>query len=250
MARRTLKKKLNKQIFAMCIPCHAEDVDSVDKCFKSIKDQEVAPDIITISVSSSTPEKEAIFNQKKKEYKLPIHYTFTKEALLPGANRNRAAANAIKLGATHLSFFDFDDIMHTKRLKIIKSAFTKNKALTGVVHNYEFIDTKANPNLSAQNLSAPSGPIKSRVYLNKLKFSKLNGNNFNTLYFDENFTKNIGNVNTPAVSNGHVSVKSNFWKRYPYREDIQFGEDQNFNANIIKKGTLGYINDSLALYIK
>ena len=240
MARRTLKKKLNKQIFAMCIPCHAEDVDSVDKCFKSIKDQEVAPDIITISVSSSTPEKEAIFNQKKKEYKLPIHYTFTKEALLPGANRNRAAANAIKLGATHLSFFDFDDIMHPKRFKLIRKAFNKHRSLTGLVHGFEG-GSKTDSSATFSNT-----PINGAVHFNSVHpvvENNQEGLQINTVRVDPTTL-------SANLHNGHSTVKSSFWKLYPFQEDLKTGEDGTFVNKILTKGVLGFMADPLTLYLR
>ena len=232
---------------AMCIPCHTEDLACIDKCFKSIKAQEEAPDIITMSVSSSTPEKEAIFNKKKDEYKLPIHYTFTTESLLPGANRNRAAAAAIKKGATHLSFFDFDDVMHPKRFKVIKRAFAKNNKLSGVVHSYE-MGSKDDP-----NIGVPTGPVKGTVYLNKIKPTSENnqeGIQFNTILVDPNFVNKSNNPLSAKIHSGHSSVKSNFWKLYPFREDLKTGEDGSFVYNILTKGVLGFIIDPLTRYLR
>jgi len=223
----------------MCIPCHSEDLGCIDKCFKSIKDQEEAPDIITMSVSSSTPEKETVFNQKKKEYKLPIHYTFTKEVLLPGANRNRAAAEAVKRGATHLSFFDFDDIMHPKRFKVIRKAFNKNKGLTGLVHGFESA-SKMNSTVTSPNI-----PVKGAVHLNMIQPAFENnqeGIPFNTVRVDPTQPGN--------VHNGHSTVKSAFWKQYPFREDLKTGEDGSFVNSILTKGTLGFMSDPLTLYLR
>ena len=225
----------------MCIPCHTEDLACIDKCFKSIKAQEEAPDIITMSVSSSTPEKESVFNQKKDEYKLPVHYIFTTEPLLPGANRNRAAALAVKKGATHLSFFDFDDIMHPKRFKLIKRSFAKNKSLTGVVHGFQ-TGAKDDP-----NVGAPTGPVKGTVYLNKIKPTSENnqeGIQFNTVLVDPNF------ANKSNLHSGHSTVKSSFWKLYPFREDLRTGEDGSFVYNILTKGTLGFMTDPLTRYLR
>jgi hypothetical protein len=240
---KTLKKPRSKpaQRFAMCIPCHSEDMGCIDKCLKSIKDQEEKPDIITMSVSSSTPEKEAIFNQKKAEYKLPIHYTFTTEPLLPGANRNRAAADAVKKGATHLSFFDFDDVMHPKRFKLIRKAFVKNKGLTGVVHGFQ------NGSKTNSTLTTPNSPVKGTVYLNKIHPTVENnqeGVQFSTVLVDPNF------VNKGNLHNGHSTVTSKFWKLYPFREDLKTGEDGAFVFNILTKGTLGFMTDPLTLYLR
>ena len=240
MARKTLKKRFNKKsIFAMCIPCHAEDVDSIDKCFKSIKDQEEAPDIITMSVSSSTPEKEAIFKQKKKEYGLPIHYIFTKEALLPGGNRNRAATAAIKRGATHLSFFDVDDIMHPQRFKLIRRAFNKHRGMTGVVHGFQG-GSKMN-----STVTSPNTPVNGTVHFNRV--SPVSENNqegvpINTVKVDPTLSTNL--------HNGHSTVKSSFWERYPFSEDLKTGEDGTFVNRILTKGTLGFIADPLTLYLR
>lgn len=241
----TIKKRKSANKYAMCIPCHSEDLNCIDRCFKSIKAQEMAPDIITMSVSSSTPEKEAIFNQKKEEHKLPIHYTFTREPLLPGANRNRAAADAINRGATHLSFFDFDDVMHPKRFKAIKTAFTKNPKMSGLVHGFK-TGSKAD-----SNINIPNDSIKGHVHFNKLKPTSENnqeGIQFNTIKVDSTFTKN--NANNALVHNGHSTVKSSFWKRYPFPEDLKTGEDGSFVFNILTKGKLGFMTDPLTLYLR
>ena len=241
----TIKKRKSAKKYAMCIPCHSEDLNCIDRCFKSINAQEVPPDIITMSVSSSTPEKEAIFNQKKEEHKLPIHYTFTNEPLLPGANRNRAATEAVKRGATHLSFFDFDDVMHPKRFKVIKSAFAKNPKMTGLVHGFK---TGSKADLS---LNIPNDPVKGITHFNKLKPTSENnqeGIQFNTVTVDSNFTKK--NTNNSLVHNGHSTVKTAFWKRYPFPEDLKTGEDGTFVFNILTKGTLGFMTDPLTLYLR
>uniref|UniRef100_A0A6C0JVY7 Glycosyltransferase 2-like domain-containing protein n=1 Tax=viral metagenome TaxID=1070528 RepID=A0A6C0JVY7_9ZZZZ len=238
-------KKLKPAKFAMCIPCHTEDLSCIDKCFQSIKAQKQAPDLITMSVSSSTPEKEAIFKQKRAEYNLPIHYTFTTESLLPGANRNRAAAAAVKRGASHLSFFDFDDIMHPMRFKAIRTAFIKNPKMTGLVHGFKN-GFKADP-----NINLPNDPVKGTVYFNKIRPTSENnqeGVHFNTVLVDPNFTKN--NSNNGQLTNGHSTVKSSFWKRYPFQEDLRTGEDGSFVFNILTKGTLGFMTDPLTLYLR
>jgi hypothetical protein len=198
-----------------------------------------------MSVSSSTPEKEAIFKQKKAEYNLPIHYTFTTEPLLPGANRNRAAADAIKRGASHLSFFDFDDIMHPKRFKMIRIAFVKNPKMTGLVHGFK------NGAKNDPTLGPPNDPVRGTVYFNKLNPKSENnqeGIQFSTVAVDPNFIQK--NSNNGLVHNGHSTVKSNFWKRYPFPEDLKTGEDGSFVFNILTKGTLGFMTDPLTLYLR
>ena len=239
MVNKTLKKHKKGDRFAMCIPCHSEDSDCIDKCFKSIKEQEQKPDIITMSVSSSTPEKEALFNQKKAEYKLPIHYSFTTEPLLPGANRNRAAAAAIKKGATHLSFFDADDIMHPKRFKLIRKAFSKNKGMTGVVHGFQG-GSKAN-----STLTTPNTPVNGAVHFNRV-YPKVESNQegipYNTIAADPQLSN--------SLASGHSTVTSKFWKLYPFREDLKTGEDGSFIHNILTKGTLGFMTDPLTLYLR
>lgn len=241
MVNKTAKKGRAPRL-AMCIPCHTEDLACIDKCFKSIKAQEEAPDIITMSVSSSTPEKEAVFNQKKDEYKLSIHYIFTAEPLLPGANRNKAAALAVKKGATHLSFFDFDDIMHPKRLKFIRRAFTKNKGLTGVVHGYQ-TGSRDDP-----NAGPPTGPVNSKLHLNQI-ISKIDvnqeGSHYNTILLDPKFKNKNANIHS-----GHASVKSSFWKLYPFKDDMKSGEDGSFNYMIFMKGVLGFIDSPLTRYLQ
>lgn len=241
---KTIKKQKAKK-FAMCIPCHAEDLSCIDQCLKSIKAQEEAPDIVSMSVSSSTPETQAFLMKKKEEYDIPIHYTFTAESKLPGANRNRAAAEAVRQGATHLSFFDVDDIMHPQRFKFIRRAFLKNNKLTGVVHGFEK-GSKANPDMSVLNK-----PVKGTVYLNKIHPTSENnqeGIHFNTVIVDPNFVKK--NPNNAFLHNGHSTVKSNFWRRFPFNEDLKTGEDGSFVFNILTKGVLGFMADPLTLYLR
>jgi cellulose synthase/poly-beta-1,6-N-acetylglucosamine synthase-like glycosyltransferase len=240
---KTMKKSAKK--FAMCIPCHSEDLNCIDRCFKSIKEQEEKPDIITMSVSNSTPEKETVINQKKAEYNVPVHLTFTTESLLPGANRNRAATEAVKRGASHLSFFDVDDVMHPKRFKVIRRGFAKNPNMTGLVHGFQ-TGSKADP-----NIVTPNGPVKGTIYFNKLNPTLENnqeGIQFNTVAVDPNFIKK--NANNALVHNGHSTVKSSFWKRYPFKEDLKTGEDGSFIYNVLTKGTLGFMTDPLTLYLR
>jgi glycosyltransferase involved in cell wall biosynthesis len=242
MIRSKTKKRQKPIKLALCIPCHTEDLACIDTCFKSIKNQEQQPDFIVMAVSNSTPEKEAIFNQKKAEYALPIEYQFSADAHLPGGNRNRAAAAAIKRGATHLSFFDADDSMHPARLKIIRRAFKKNPNLSGIVHGFSTgAKTESTTTLPWEN-------VKGVVHLNRLHPKVENnqeGIEFTTVMIIPKNSNGSENIH-----NGHSSVTSRFWKKFPFREDLKTGEDGSFVSTILKRGQLGYIPDPLTLYMK
>lgn len=248
--KRTYKQKQKQKggqtlKLALCIPCHTEDLDLIDVCFKSIKTQERAPDIICISVSSSTPEKEVIFNEKMKEYDLSINFIFTSELLYPGANRNRAAEKAYSLGATHISFFDFDDVMHPKRLDSISRAFKENPQMVGFVHGFQYGVKGKNTN----STKITSEPLKNIVYFDKVSTTRKNqedGIEVDALEVNNDFSK--ANKNIPQ---GHSSITSKFWKENPFNESLRTGEDGSFIAQVLLQNlVLGFNPDPLTLYLR
>lgn len=243
--RSTTRK--NKQKLALCIPCDAEDLTHVDTCFKSIQSQIKKPDILCISVSNSTPDVEKIFKEAKKKYNLPIHFIFTEKLLLPGANRNRAAEKAFTLGATHITFFDFDDIMHPKRIESISKAFRENPKMVGFLHGFRY--GVKNTNKNATKLSSP---LKHKVYFDTLSIIKTKnqeGIEINSFEVKKDFLNK--NANNAFIPSGHSSVTAKFWKENPFDESLKTGEDSSFITQVLLQNLpLGLNPDPLTLYLR
>jgi hypothetical protein len=238
----------NKQKLALCIPCHAEDLSQIDTCFKSIKSQTKKPDILCMSVSSSSPDLEKTLKDAKQKYGLPIHFIFTESLVLPGGNRNRAAEKALTLGATHLTFFDFDDIMHPKRIESISKAFKENPQMVGFLHGFRYgvkkTDTDATKILSE--------PLKNTVYFNKLypkRATNKEGIELDSFEVKQSFANK--NAHNEFIQPGHSSIKAPFWKKNPFDESLRTGEDCAFITQVLLQGKpLGLNPDPLTLYLR
>ena len=117
---------------AVCIPCVNGHLPLLIHSLKFVQAQTRAPDLIVISISSCLVNHGLDISGSA----IPTTVITTPKKLFAGANRNIAAAEAVKQGATHLSFFDADDLMHPQRLECIEHAFNTTPDLTGLIHSY------------------------------------------------------------------------------------------------------------------
>jgi hypothetical protein len=225
---------------AVCIPCGAGHLHYLNYCLKSIETQTRKPDIVTISVSQHTTQIIDI-----SSYTFPIEILYAKIKLLPGANRNRAAEKALEFGATHLSFFDADDIMHPRRLELIESAFLKHPETTGLIHCFK-AGPKSDLTVYRGEKEIPWEPITEDYAINIYEPGSYSG--FNIIKFQYCFKRPRRGWGMGA--NGHISVKAEFWKENPYREDAHNGEDSHFSCSVLTKGLLAYTGDTLSLYMR
>ena len=166
--------------------------------------------------------------------------------LLAGANRNRAAAEAVKAGATLLFFFDVDDIMHMQRIEIITRHFEERKDITGILHRFIF-GPKDTINIDYKKI--PWRPFTHSLHENAFTFLET-PNDFKSQYLKPEIYAGAKSSGMNFVACSAITVRAEFWQAWPYNEEIKIGEDQDFNSRIAAGGlNLSYIPDDLSVYV-
>ena len=198
-------------------------------CLQSILTQTRKPDGIYLSVSSVTPQKKIEITKIIKASMVPnIHVKFSSEQIYAGGNRNIAGDAALAGGATVLTFVDVDDAMHPQRIEQIARAFSdSSKKITGLLHSWVGAHKK--------DAAAPVAwtPITGKVYLNAF------------IAGDHTVTLRYGKYH---VQNGHLSVRSEFFKMHKYDPNMARGQDQDYNAKIVRAGNLAFTPDALSVH--
>lgn len=157
-----------------------------------------------------------------------IHVKFSSEQIYAGGNRNIAGDAALAGGATVLTFVDVDDAMHPQRIEQIARAFSdSSKKITGLLHSWVGAHKK--------DAAAPVAwtPITGKVYLNAF------------IAGDHTVTLRYGKYH---VQNGHLSVRSEFFKMHKYDPNMARGQDQDYNAKIVRAGNLAFTPDALSVH--
>jgi len=222
---------------AVCIPCAQGHMVLLDSCLKYIENQTHKPDLIVISISS--------YNGNPISTNIPTTILYTDKQLYPGANRNRAAAEAVKQGATHLSFIDADDIMHPRRLECIVKAFREHPEITGFLHCF-VVGPKHNNDVYKGLIEIPWEPITFDYMPSAFEPGEYG---FDIIKFQYCYSKPRRGYG--MAQNGHISVLADFWQENPYLETIGMGEDNHFSCSILKKNkVLAYTGDTLSLYMR
>jgi hypothetical protein len=222
-------------IHAICIPCVPKDINRIHLCFESIVSQK--PNKVYVSISSANAEHKQHILDIAAKYNLTPTVVFTNQRILAGGNRNRAAEEAVKDGATLLHFFDADDIMHPKYIEIVEKYF-KKYPITGLLHAC----IRAKKHIQKNIQSLHWNPIPESIYTQYYTTTK------GRLHSNKATLKQ-GESNSLAA--GHLSVLASFWKTTKYNEDINNGENQNFNSKIItSKQLLGYTPNELSYYMR
>ncbi len=231
---------------AVCIPLHAPHLKYLDRCLRSIEYQTRKPDQIHISISSSTEEDIQKIRILLFERKLFAKIHSHSEKLLAGANRNRAAKAAVESGATILSFFDVDDIMHPRRIEICEQHFLNNTTLTGILNRYMFGPKEAiHIDLNTIQWMA----LTNAIYENAFNAYDLSGNTFNPIYLKQKYILFNSLKGVDYIAHGSPTVLASFWEKYPYSETIRIGEDQHFTNMIVRiNNNLAYVPDTLSVY--
>jgi hypothetical protein len=237
---------MQREISAVCIPLIAGDIKFLSRCLQGIKNQTRAPQQIHISVSSCSAiqvdEIRAILENLGMSVNLHPH----SHPLLAGANRNRAAAEAVKAGATLLFFFDVDDIMHTQRIEIITRHFEERKDITGILHRFIF---GPKDTIDIDYKTIPWRPFTHMLHENAFTFIET-PNDFKSQRLNPEIYKGAKSSGMNFVMCSAITVRAEFWQAWPYNEEIKIGEDQDFNSRIADKGfNLSYIPDDLSVYV-
>jgi hypothetical protein len=231
---------------AVCIPLHAPHLKYLDRCLRSIQYQTRKPDQIHISISSSTEEHMKQIRMLLFELKLFAKIHSHSEKLLAGANRNRAAKAAVESGATILSFFDVDDIMHPRRIEICEQHFLNNTSVTGILNRYIFGPKEA---IDIDLNTIQWMPTTNALYENAFNAYDLSGNTFNPIYLKGKYVLHNSIKGIDYIAHGSPTVLASFWEKYPYSEMIRIGEDQHFTNKMVSiNNNLAYVPDTLSVY--
>jgi cellulose synthase/poly-beta-1,6-N-acetylglucosamine synthase-like glycosyltransferase len=234
------------QTIAVCIPLHAAHIKYLDRCLRSIKAQTRRPDQIHISVSSCEPPHIAEINRITFNLKMFVKLQIFREPLLAGGNRNRAAAAAVRDGATILSFFDADDVMHPRRIEILAGHFEKNPDITGIMNCFIFGPKE---DLGLDLSTIPWRPLTNIIHNNAFEYIKREGM-FRMFYLKMEVQANSKVKGVSFVACAAITVRAEFWKGHQYSETIVLGEDQDYNSQVIEAGeNLAYIPDTLSVYM-
>lgn len=230
---------------AVCIPCAPKDRGYLKYCLFSVQAQTRQPDIVVVALSIIADPTKLVMDLSGVT--IPIEYVYSPKTLFAGANRNLAAAKAHELGATLLSFFDADDIMHPRRLECIEKIFEENPKITGLVHHF-MVGPKSDMAIYRGEKPIPWEPII-HDYL-KSPYTVNIYRNLNIIKFQMCFMRKIRRGYGMAA-NGHISVRADFWKEHPYLETIIKGEDNHFSASIlVARQELAYTCDTLSCYMR
>jgi hypothetical protein len=224
---------------AVCIPCVNGHRPLLLKTIKFIEAQTRKPDMVIVSISSYMP------NSNLDISGLNCTVLTTPKQLHAGANRNLAAAEAVRQGATHLSFFDADDIMHPQRLECIEHAFTKNPELTGFLHCF-LTAPRQDMKIYNGETDIPWEPISHDFAPSIFEPGEYK---YGIVKFQYCYSRPRRGYGMGA--NGHLTVLADFWEANPYLENTGMGEDNHFSCSILlKKKMLGYTGDTLSVYMR
>jgi glycosyltransferase involved in cell wall biosynthesis len=230
---------------AVCIPCAPKDRGYLKYCLLSVQAQTRPPDIIVVALSIIADPSKLVMDLSGVT--IPIEYVYSPKTLFAGANRNLAATRAINLGATLLSFFDADDIMHPNRLEYIERVFDEHPEITGLVHHF-MVGPKGDMAVYNGTKPIPWEPILGDFMKNPYCVNIYN--RLNIIKFQNCFAKKIRR-GYGMGANGHITVLAEFWKANPYLEEIGKGEDNHFSASIlVAKQFLAYTCDTLSCYMR
>jgi cellulose synthase/poly-beta-1,6-N-acetylglucosamine synthase-like glycosyltransferase len=239
---------MQRETTAVCIPLISSHIKFLKRSLEGIKNQTRQPDYIHISASSCSKkeEKEISAIVENLNMSIDVNVHVHTQPRLAGANRNCAAAAAVKAGATLLFFFDADDMMHPQRIDIIARHFEENKHITGILNRFIF---GPKDKLHIDYGTIPWRPFTNTLHehaFDFLKSSKL----FKAHYLKPEIYRDATSSGMNFVACAAVTVRAEFWQKWPYDEEMRIGEDQNFNSRIIMEGlNLCYIPDDLSVYV-
>lgn len=231
---------------AVCIPCAPKDRVYLPYCLASVAAQTRRPDSVVVALSTIANPNNLLLDLSGIDLK--VEFVYTSNTLFAGGNRNLAAARAVELGATLLSFFDADDLMHPQRIERIEATFTAHPNMTGLVHHF-VVGPKSRIDVYRGESPIPWEPIVEDCLPDKAyvrgTYGKIDIIKFQQC-FKRPFRRGYG-----MGACGHISVLADFWNEFPYVDTIGKGEDNHFAASLlIHEKQLGYTGDTLSCYMR
>ena len=213
---------------AVCIPCHGHHIKYLENCVDSIQRQTVLPDIISFGVSGNTKD-DVIACMEKVRHRTTIqmYVTMCEERCCAGTNRNNAV-EAIADKVDWITFFDADDLMHSRRIEMLKKHI-ETSPIDVFLHSHtkvEVID-----GVIPEVIEEPVGnPLETDGFRESRDF--------------------CGRVTGKDSTNGHCSVSIHAWKNVKYPENFGLGEDSEYNWRLFVSGyRFGFVSDRLSFYL-
>lgn len=218
--------------FSVCIPCIPRDTEKLKRCILSIEKQTLLPIEVIVGHSEMSTRQSRLLEKKMKSSLFPVRCVSVEHPQMPGANRNLAVRH-VNQSATHIAFFDADDVMHPRKLEITASVIEKYPRSNVILHRF--------------------------IEPNKTISSRFNYDNPQVLHGSEvpiqdisTYKKSRPFVRKSYATHGHSTVRAPIMKRIPFPEDLRRGEDCIFILNVVMKygseHSITFINLPLSVY--
>lgn len=218
--------------FSVCIPCWPRDTDKLKRCIRSVENQTLLPIEVIVGHSEMSTRQACLLEKKLKSSFFPVRCVSVESPQRPGANRNLAARH-VNRSATHVAFFDADDIMHPRKLEITANTIKKYPRSNVILHR--FIE--------------PNKTISSRFDYDDPQV--LHGNEV-PIQDIPTYKKSRPFVRKTYTHHGHSTVRAPVLKRVQFREDLRRAEDCIFILNVVVKygpeHSITFINLPLSVY--
>jgi len=177
----------------LCITCYKNDIKFLDRCLQSVVNQTVKPEQVLV-IANSIEDDSPFLNKDE------FDFFSIKDHKLPGWGRNMG----LKLAKNEIvSFCDVDDIIHPRKIELIKNVFTDE--VDALIHNFFWI----------------SGEFNNVINYDIEEITEID--------------KKCTNIKTPSrrkASQGHMTCKKSLSKYFSYDETRLRGEDGAFCQKI------------------
>lgn len=216
-----------KKTLGLAIPVTINYIPKLEDLLKNISLQTEVPDEISISIS------EIKTYYPSNDYGLNLIIT-CHEGKKNGASNRNIASN--KLSTDLVSFFDCDDLMHPKRIELIKKSF-ENENISALVHDFEIsevADFKFKSLGLEEFLNQQIDEIN--LFVNEINF--IDSNHLCPVDKDLNF----------FYHNAHVTVLKKISDEFIYDETHNF-PDSFFNRTLVLNGIpISFLSHKLSYY--
>ena len=219
---------------ALLIPTFQAHVHFLADLLHRTSEQTLLPRWVIVSASSIEPASaaaEELDRLAAMTWPFELRILQTPEFAYASRNRNIAADEAIRLGATILSFFDGDDIPHPRRLEAIQAAFDSTGGDV-VIHSF-FQGEWCQEPLWPDHPPFPESIEDSYSYKKEFLTFGLTGRKLEVLRAD---FFNVNNESCPTTA-GHISLRaSRFHEGLRFQEHAYGYEDALILSDCLKAG--------------
>jgi glycosyltransferase involved in cell wall biosynthesis len=202
----------------IAIPCYIKHIPNLLVLLDSIEKQTRQPDVVSISCSSTHYHQFPILKTYSFLIKVKLHL----DKKSPAENRNIAADN---LDTDIISFFDADDIMHSRRIELLEYAFLEPCDI--VLHSF-ISETKSEKEISIDTIN--------------IQRNKLRQCNSGCIVLDY----------ISIIAHGHVTVRKSIFNivRFPEEACYFLKEDCVFCWSVFALPNIknAYISNKLSFY--